>query len=99
MARTSGRYKLGKDIDLSKSIVRGKNGKRITNTRARVIAESAIESTLGRPSLSGPAQVSPEIKARVPKKVKREITALAKKRKLTVSEVVREALEKYLHSA
>ena len=93
------KYTFGPDIDLNKTIVRDKNGKRITNKRAEKMAIDAIEKVLGRPSLSAKNVESPQLKVRVPIKLKKALDKEAKGRGETKSAIVREALEKFLKSA
>lgn len=93
------KYTFGPDIDLKKTIVRDKNGKRITNKRAEKMAIDAIEKVLGRPSLSAKNVESPQLKVRVPIKLKKALDKEAKRRGETKSAIVREALEKFLKSA
>ena len=93
------RHKLGPDVDLSKTVVLGKNGKRITNARAERLALAAIEKVVGRPSLTANSVESPQIQFRIPVKLKKALDKEAKRRGETKSVIVREALEKYLKSA
>ena len=93
------KYTFGPDIDLNKTIIRDKNGKRKTNKRAEKMAMDAIEKVLGRPSLSAKNVESPQLKVRVPIKLKKALDKEAKRRGETKSAIVREALEKFLKSA
>ena len=93
------KYTFGPDIDLNKTIIRDKNGKRITNKRAEKMAMDAIEKVLGRPSLSAKNVESPQLKVRVPIKLQKALDKEAKRRGETKSAIVREALEKFLKSA
>ena len=92
-------YVLGKDIDLVKEVIRDSQGKRITSKRADEIVEEVIAQVVGRPSLSGPSKVSPEIKARVPAKLKLALEREAKRQGQTPSALIRIALQEYLDSA
>ena len=92
-------YVLGKDIDLDKEVIRDSTGKRITSKRAQKIVEEVLAQAVGRPSLTGPSKVSPEIKARVPEKLKRALQKEAKRQGQTTSAVIRQALEEYLDTA
>ena len=92
-------YVLGKDIDLDKEVIRDSQGKRITSKRAGEIVEEVIAQVVGRPSLSGPSKVSPEIKARVPAKLKLALEREAKRQGQTPSALIRIALQEYLDSA
>ena len=90
------KYVWGKDIDLDKTVVLDKQGKRLTNARAEKIAQEIIKQATGRPSLTGPKKVSPEVKARVPQKLKVKLEREAKRRGDTPSVLIMEALENYL---
>jgi len=93
------KYSIGPDVNLSRTIIRDKKGRRITPARAERLANAAIESVVERLSLTGPAARSPEIKARVPEKLKAALQKEAKRRGETSSELVCEALEKFLKGA
>ena len=99
VSKVKDKYTFGPDIDLTKTIVRDKNGKRITNKRAEKMAVDAIERVLGRPSLTAKNVESPQLKVRVPIKLKKALDKEAKRRGETKSAIVREALEKFLKSA
>ena len=99
MASSAKKYVLGKDIDLDCEVVRDGRGSRITSKRAEKIAEEVIAQVVGGPSLTGPAKVSPEIKARVPEKLKLALEREAKRQGQTPSALIRQALEDYLNSA
>ena len=90
------KYVWGKDVDLGKTIVLDKQGNRLTNARAEKIAQEIVKQATGRPSLTGPKKVSPEVKARVPQKLKVRLEREAKRRGETPSVLIREALESYL---
>jgi hypothetical protein len=90
------KYIWGKDIDLNKTVILDKQGNRLTNARAEKIAQEIIKQATGRPSLTGPKKVSPEVKARVPQKLKVRLEREAKRRGETASVLIREALESYL---
>lgn len=99
MRKVKTTYTLGRYIDLDKEVVLDSNGKRITEARARQIARRTHELAVGRPSLSSPGVHSPEIKARVPMKLKKSLQREAKRRGQTSSELVRQAIEEFLRSA
>ena len=61
------------------------------------ISESVTAKVVGRPSLTGPSQVSPGIKARVPETLKLALDREAKRHGKTPSALIREALEDYLY--
>ncbi len=90
------KYIWGKDVDLNKTVVLDKQGNRLTNARAEKISQEIIKQATGRPSLTGPKKTSPEIKARVPQKLKVRLEREAKRRGETPSVLIREALESYL---
>ena len=98
-AKIKNKYTLGRDLDLARTVVRGKNGKRITNARAERLAQEAIKKVVGRPSLTAKSVESPQVKVRVPVKLKKALDKEAKRRGETASAIIREALEKYLKSA
>lgn len=93
------KYVLGRDIDLDKEVIRDSEGKRITSKRAEKIVEEVITQAVGRPSLTGPAKVSPEIKAKVPEKLKLALEREAKRQGQTPSALIRQALEEFLDTA
>ena len=90
------KYVWGKDVNLNETIILDKQGNRLTNARAEKIAQEIIKQATGRPSLTGPKKVSPEVKARVPQKLKVRLEREAKRRGETPSVLIREALESYL---
>ncbi len=93
------KYVAGSDIDLDVEVVTDKQGRRITERRARQIAaETLVKAGVGRPSLTRPGARSPEIKARVPEELHKRLTAAARDRGTTASAMIREALERYLAS-
>jgi hypothetical protein len=59
------KYTIGPDIDLNKTIIRDKNGKRITNRRAEKMANEAIEALIRRQQLSDESVKSPQAKSRL----------------------------------
>ena len=95
----SAKYTIGPDIDLDAEVVRDKHGARITEARAQELAVSALyKAGVGRPSLSAPGRRSPEVKARVPIELRDRLHAAAQQRGISTSELVREALDRYLAS-
>jgi len=99
MVSSGKKYVLGKDVDLEREVIRDARGRRITSKRAEKIAEEVIAQVVGRPSLTGPTKVSPEIKARVPEKLKLALELEAKRQGQTPSALIRQALEEFLDSA
>ena len=90
------KYTLQPDVDLKKTVILDKGGKRLTNARAERLAKEAVEKVVGRPSLTAKAVQSPQVKVRVPVKLKKALDKEAKRRGETASALVREALEKFL---
>lgn len=92
-------YTLGPDIDLDAEVVLDKKGRRITERRAQQIAADTLaRAGVGRPSLTAPGQRSPEIKARVPSDLRDRLHEAAQRRGVSASELVREALDRFLAS-
>ena len=87
------RYVIGPDVELEREIIRLKNGKRLTSKLAEKLAKQAIRQVAGRPSLSGTSIESPQLKIRVPVKLKKAIEKEARTRGETISTVVREVLQ------
>jgi hypothetical protein len=95
MAKQS-RYRVGKDVNLKKEVVKDLSGKRITNRRVKQIVKQVRQQTAGRPSLTKPNVISPEVKARVPIQLKRALDRRAIQSGKSASELIRAALERYL---
>jgi len=88
---------IGPDVDLEVDDVRLADGTRLTNE----LAEEFIEESrrrVGRPSLSTQAVHSPQIAFRVPPNVRDRAAEVAASEGKTVSQLAREALERYLAS-
>ena len=92
------KYVWGPDIDFDKEVVLDQNGVRYTNARIDEMVREIEEfgPYVGRPSLTAPAVHSPEVKARVPKSLKKRLEAEAKRRGKTPSILIRQALEEFL---
>ena len=95
MARST-KYRLGKDVNLRKEIVRDLSGHRITDRRVKQIVKEVRKKTAGRPSLTKPNVISPEVKARVPIQLKKALDRKAIQSGTSPSELIRAALERYL---
>jgi len=95
MAKQS-RYQIGKDVNLKKEVVKDLSGKRITDRRVKQIVKQVRQQTAGRPSLSKPNVISPEVKARVPIQLKRALDRRVIQTGKSASELIRAALERYL---
>lgn len=99
MKKVKPKYTLGPDVDLKREIVLDKNGRRITERRVEKMVKETLTQAVGRRSLTGTGIHSPEIKARVPLKLKKSLQREAKRRGLTSSELMRQAIEEFLRSA
>ena len=92
----SSRYRVGKDVDLKKEVVKDLSGKRITDRRVKQIIKQVRQQTAGRPSLTKANVISPEVKARVPLQLKRALDRRVIQSGKSASELIRAALERYL---
>lgn len=90
------RYRVGKDVNLKKEVVKDLSGKRITDRRVKQIVKQVRQQTAGRPSLTKANVISPEVKARVPLQLKRALDRRAIQSGKSSSELIRAALERYL---
>ncbi len=91
------KYVLGPDVDLDQEVVLDKSGRRVTEADAERIAEETLQALgRGRPSLTGPGEHSPEIKARVPSALRERLREVAAQQGKSPSQVIREALERHL---
>lgn len=93
------KYKAGPDV---------KRGEKIYDSKGNLIDDAYIERAVedahrqlgrGRPSLTAPGAVSPEIKARVPAELKARVERAAKKQGKSTSAIVREALQRHLEAS
>ena len=89
-------YVQGRDVDLSDEEIFDATGRRITEKLLDELLEESFVRGIGRPSLTAPAVHSPEVKARVPKSLKKRLEAEAKRRGKTPSVLIRQALEEFL---
>jgi hypothetical protein len=92
-AKVKSKFVVGPDVDLNSEIVLLPDGTRLTNKLAAKMARDAIKQVRGRPSLTGVSVESPQLKVRVPVKLKKAIEKEAKRRGETTSTVVREVLQ------
>lgn len=85
-----------------------KRGDKVYDSKGNLIDHDYIDRAIedvhrqlgrGRPSLTAPGAVSPEIKARVPADLKRRVEQVAKRQGKSTSAVVREALERHLEAS
>jgi hypothetical protein len=86
---------IGSDIDLGLEDICVDDGTCLTDEVAADIVETVLRS-VGRPSLSGVRQRSPQIAFRVPPAVRDQAAEAAAWEGKTVSELAREALEERL---
>jgi hypothetical protein len=84
---------VGPDVNLDSEVVLLPDGTRLTNKLAAKMARDAIKQVRGRPSLTAVAVESPQLKVRVPVKLKKAIEKEAKRRGETTSTIVREVLQ------
>lgn len=93
------KYKLGPDVQPQEKVY---------DSKGNLIDENYIDSAVedvhrqlgrGRPSLTAPGKTSPEIKARVPAELKLRVQQAARERGESLSDFVREALERQLDEA
>lgn len=88
----------GPDIDLAAEEIRDRQGRRITEEYAERAAEEALQiARPGRPSLGAPGRHSPRVSFRIPEQTRRRAEQRAAEEGRSVSELAREALERYLH--
>ena len=87
------KYVVGPDVDLDSEVIFLPDGTRLTNKLAAKMARDAIKQVRGRPSLTAVSVESPQLKVRVPQKLKKAIEKEAKRRGETTSTVVREVLQ------
>jgi cell pole-organizing protein PopZ len=85
---------IGPDVDLDREDIRLADGTRLTQEVADRIVTQARRG--GRPSLSGEAAASPQIAFRVSPAVRDKAAAVASAEHKTISDLAREALERYL---
>lgn len=89
----------GGPIDLDVEDVRLADGTRLTEARAEELAKEVLDATgRGRPSLTAVGERSPQLRLSVPRQLRDGLRARAGAEHRTVSEVARDALERYLAS-
>lgn len=94
------RHRVEPDVDLDAEDVRDRRGRRVTDAYAEQAAEEALGLVrAGRPSLGAAGVHSPRVSFRVPEQVRRRAEERAAQEGRSVSEVAREALERYLRDA
>ena len=89
----------GGEIDLDSEDVRFADGTRLTEARAEALADEVLRSVgRGRPSLTAPGERSPQLRLSLPADLHRRLKIRAESEHRSVSELAREALERYLAS-
>ncbi|MFM9096647.1 MAG: CopG family transcriptional regulator [Actinomycetes bacterium] len=87
-------------IDLKKTVIRDSKGRRITDAyiekSLKETEEYRKQLRAGRPSLTKEGITSPRVTVRLPKKLHNLAKLKAKKKGLSISDLTRIALEKYL---
>ena len=87
------------DVDLEVADVRDSQGRRITEQYAKAATAQAVASVgRGRPSLTGTRATSPQVTFRVTPELRARAAAEAERQGRRISDVAREALERYLAS-
>ena len=87
------------DVDLGTDDVPDSQGRRITEEYAQEATAHAIASVgRGRPSLTGTKATSPKVTFRVTPELRAKAAAEAERQGRRISDVAREALERYLAS-
>jgi hypothetical protein len=89
---------IGPDVNLDQDEVRLADGTRLTAEAATQIVADARRAA-GRPSLTGLGKHSPQVSARVPPELRDAAERQARREGKSVSQLIRELLERYLASA
>ena len=93
-------HAVGPDVDLEAEEIRDRQGRRVTDEYAeRAAAEALRIARPGRPALGTVGQHSPGVSFRVPEQVRRQAEQRAAAEGRSVSEIARDALERYLRDA
>ncbi len=93
------KYKLGPDVKPAEEVYDSKGNLIDENYIDRAVEDAHRQLGRGRPSLTAPGRTSPEIKARVPAELKLRIQQAARERGESLSDFIREALERQLDQA
>ena len=89
----------GGSIDLDVEDVRLADGSRLTESVAQEFADQVVRASgRGRPSLTAPGERSPQLRLSVPEQLRDSLRARADAEHRSVSELAREAIERYLAS-
>ncbi|HZP15654.1 MAG TPA: ribbon-helix-helix protein, CopG family [Nocardioides sp.] len=93
------RHRLRPDADLDTEDIRDRQGRRVTTEYPERAAEEALAiARPGRPALGTSGQHSPRVSFRVPEPTRRRAEQRAAAEGRTVSELARDALERYLRN-
>lgn len=93
------KYKVGPDVKPDEKVYDSKGNLIDQDYIDRAVKDVHRQLGRGRPSLTTPGGVSPEIKARVPSDLKTRVQQEAKRQGKSLSGFVREALERHLDEA
>jgi hypothetical protein len=93
------KYKMGPDVKPEEKVYDSKGNLVDENYIERAVEDVHRQLGRGRPSLTAPGKTSPEIKARVPAELKRRVQQAARERGESLSDFIREALERQLDQA
>ena len=86
-------------INLDVEDVRLADGSRLAETVAQDLADQVVRASgRGRPSLTAPGERSPQLRLSVPAQLRDGLQARADAEHRSVSELAREAIERYLAS-
>lgn len=86
------RRRTNEDVDLERDDVRLPDGTRLTDDVADAIVRD-VRRSVGRPSLTGQAAISPRVTFRLTPDMRDRAAALAEREGKSVSQLAREALE------
>ena len=96
----SARHPVVSDVDLAVEDVGDRQGRRVTDEYADAAAEEALRLVRpGRPALGTVGQHSPRVSFRVPEQTRLRAEQRAEAEGRSVSEIARDALERYLRDA
>jgi hypothetical protein len=99
--RANGVRITGPDVDLEREVILDSKGQRVDHAyveRALAEVDAYWKKQGGRPSLTGEAKHSPHVSFRVTPALKAKAMREAEARGMTVSQLAREAFEKFLAS-
>ncbi len=91
----------GPDVDLESEVILDSDGRRIDQTYVDEVVAAAheeLDKRVGRPSLTGKAEHSPQVSFRIAPELKARSEKTAQEQGTTVSKLAREAFERFLAS-